>query len=99
MGEEIVVVYGKYFGQEVGLDMSLVDDGLAGNRGEVVVYVVEGGGKVEGESWQREGEGGKEVDGSLGQIGLVTIGFAILLQCTLNFESALKLYLIKKILF
>ena len=54
MGEGIVVVYGKHFGQEVGLDMPLVDDGLAGKRGEVVVYVVEGGGKVEGGSWHGE---------------------------------------------
>lgn len=33
--------------------------GWQGRKREVVVFVVEEGGKVEGESWQREGGGGE----------------------------------------
>ena len=49
MGEKIVMEWGKNLGKrKVGLEMSLVEDGVAGKKRKVVVFVVEGGGKVEG---------------------------------------------------
>ena len=48
MGEKIVVEWGKNLGKlKVGLEMLLVEDGVAGKKRKVVVFVVEGGGKVE----------------------------------------------------
>ena len=48
MGEKIVMEWGKNLGKrKVGLEMSLVEDGVAGKKRKVVVFVVEGGGKVE----------------------------------------------------
>ena len=53
MGEKIVMEWGKNLGKrKVGLEMSLVEDGVAGKKRKVVVFVVEGGGKVEGGSWR-----------------------------------------------
>lgn len=39
--------------------MSLLEDGLSGKMREGVLFVMEGGGKVEGGSWRREGGGGE----------------------------------------
>lgn len=56
MGEKIVVEWGKNLGKrKVGLEKSLVEDGVAGKKRKVVVFVPEGGGKVDGGRWRREG--------------------------------------------